>query len=169
MYQMSQSYMPVQRGYSGLEAMASSYSPSGNVAYATAAPIPQSYMHTPTISFQPQSSFSYDAESLTYNAAHEHQMYDLFSAKPEYHFQPDNFLKPGKGGKFVGKAEEIRGFVEETFSKMFNKSFPSDIKMMGAGLLNNSKMITNRFPLEKSIEAIRKSSKKKDGKVIVKP
>ena len=50
-----------------------------------------------------------------------------------------------------------------------HKIFPSVIKMMGAGLLDNSKMITNRFPLEKAIEAIRKSSKKKDGKIIVKP
>jgi len=47
----------------------------------------------------------------------------------EYNFLPDNFLIPGKGGKFVGEAEEVREFVEKTFQKMFNKPFPTDIKV----------------------------------------
>src|SRR3989338_821177 len=47
----------------------------------------------------------------------------------EYHFQPEQFLKPGKEGKFVGQAEEIREFVEESFEKMFDTTFPEDIKI----------------------------------------
>ncbi len=47
----------------------------------------------------------------------------------EYHFNPEEFLKPGKGGKFVGQAEEVRVFVEEAFEKMFNCPFPEDIKI----------------------------------------
>ena len=62
-----------------------------------------------------------------------------------------------------------RGQIYGTLGHSGHKVFPSAIKMMGAGLLDNYKMITNRFPLEKAIEAIRKSSEKKDGKIIVKP
>jgi len=47
----------------------------------------------------------------------------------EYHFQPDNFLKPGKHSIFVGDAEQIRPFVEETFSHLFHKSLPENIKI----------------------------------------
>ncbi|GAH23258.1 unnamed protein product, partial [marine sediment metagenome] len=62
-----------------------------------------------------------------------------------------------------------RGRIYGTLGHSGHKIFPSVIKMIGAGLLDNSKMITNRFSLEKGIEAIRKSSKKEDGKIIVKP
>ena len=62
-----------------------------------------------------------------------------------------------------------RGQIYGTLGHSGHKIFPSVIKMIGAGLLDNSKMITDRFPLEKAIEAIRKSSKKEDGKIIVKP
>lgn len=47
----------------------------------------------------------------------------------EYFFQPDDFLKPGKLSSFVGKAEEVKEFVEETFEKMFQQSFPDNIKI----------------------------------------
>jgi hypothetical protein len=47
----------------------------------------------------------------------------------EYHFQPDNFIKPGKHSIFVGDAEQIRPFVEETFSRLFHKSLPENIKI----------------------------------------
>ena len=47
----------------------------------------------------------------------------------EYHFTPDAFLLPGKEGIFVGDAEEIRPFVEETFQTIFNQPFPRNIKI----------------------------------------
>ena len=46
-----------------------------------------------------------------------------------YHFIPDNFLKPGMHGTFVGKAEEVQEFVEDAFEKIFNTKFPTDIKV----------------------------------------
>lgn len=49
--------------------------------------------------------------------------------QPEYHFDPALFLKPGKEGGFVGKAEEVREFVEAAFEKIFQTSFPNDIKI----------------------------------------
>lgn len=55
--------------------------------------------------------------------------YNIFTPHLEYHFQPDHFLKPGKQGIFVGKAEEIREFVEEAFEKIFHLSFPGDVKL----------------------------------------
>ncbi len=55
--------------------------------------------------------------------------YHLFKTKPEYTFSPDSFLKPGKGGKFVGKADEVKEFVEEAFKEMFENNFPDDIKI----------------------------------------
>ena len=59
----------------------------------------------------------------------DHSVYDLFKTHQEYNFIPDNFLVPGKGGKFVGNAEDIQDFVEEAFMKIFNESFPQDIKI----------------------------------------
>src|SRR3989338_2086919 len=57
------------------------------------------------------------------------QDYHLLAIQPEYHFVPDHFLKPGKEGIFVGKAEEVREFVEEAFEKIFQQQFPRNIKM----------------------------------------
>ncbi|GAH73010.1 unnamed protein product, partial [marine sediment metagenome] len=81
-------------------------------------------------------------------------------------------LQIGRAPKKVPMNLEVlmvgRGQIYGTLGHSGHKIFPSAIKMIGAGLLDISKMITNRFPLEKAIEAIQKSSKKKDGKIIVK-
>jgi hypothetical protein len=76
------------------------------------------------------SSFS-SMLSNPYNSqlANQSSNYISFTPKPEYHFIADNFLKPGKEGKFVGKAEEIRDHIEDVFEKMFNQPFPNDIKV----------------------------------------
>lgn len=50
-------------------------------------------------------------------------------AHVEYHFAPDNFIRPGKGGAFIGKAEQIRPFVEEAFEKIFGCHFPTHINI----------------------------------------
>src|SRR3989344_2646651 len=55
--------------------------------------------------------------------------YTLITIQPEYHFIPSSFLKPGKEGNFVGKAEEVREFVEKAFEEIFQLSFPAHIKM----------------------------------------
>jgi hypothetical protein len=55
--------------------------------------------------------------------------YLLPETQVNYGFQPDNFLKAGKEGEFVGKAEEVKEFVEETFESIFNRPFPDDIKV----------------------------------------
>lgn len=57
--------------------------------------------------------------------------YNIVPIRENYHFIPDDFLKPGLGdqGFFVGKAEEIESYVKETFEKMFNRPFPADIKV----------------------------------------
>ena len=138
MYQMSQSYTPsrLERitspsvGYNG-----SSGSSSGSIAYAAAA-TPQQVYTSPQTLFRPSpSSFTYESvETQTYS--HNNPTYELMQTHQEYHFSPDTFLKPGTGGKFVGEAEEIREFVEETFERMFNKPFPDDIKI---SVLNESR------------------------------
>lgn len=53
----------------------------------------------------------------------------LGQAHQEYHFQPDDFLLPGRGGRFVGEAGQVKEFVEEAFSAVFGRIFPSDIKV----------------------------------------
>ncbi|MBI5049582.1 MAG: alcohol dehydrogenase catalytic domain-containing protein [Nitrospirae bacterium] len=45
--------------------------------------------------------------------------------------------------------------------------FPSIIKLIASGRLNLEKMITARYPFEKVIDAIRASTKRTDGKIIV--
>jgi len=47
--------------------------------------------------------------------------------------------------------------------------FPSVIRMMGAGLIDNTKIITSRFPLDKAVEALEKATKREDGKIMIKP
>ena len=47
--------------------------------------------------------------------------------------------------------------------------FPSVIRMMGAGLIDNSKIITSRFPLDEALSALEKATKREDGKIIIKP
>ena len=47
--------------------------------------------------------------------------------------------------------------------------FPSVIRLMGAGLIDNSKIITSRFPLAEAVAALEKATKREDGKIIIKP
>nr|HID12396.1 alcohol dehydrogenase [Anaerolineae bacterium] len=48
--------------------------------------------------------------------------------------------------------------------------FPSVIRMMGAGLIDTSKMITARYPLEQAVEAIKRLSEdRNEGKIMIKP
>lgn len=126
--------------YSGLEYLARSnvkYS-SGKVFYAATSAISSNYhdgMFIPSRDF----SFNYKASENTnssYSLNHDH--YALFTPKPEYLFLPDNFLKPGKEGMFVGQAEEVREFVEEAFEKIFVQKFPNNIKI---SILNQQEFI----------------------------
>lgn len=55
--------------------------------------------------------------------------YELFKPQREYLFQPEDFLKPGKEGRFVGKAEEIKEFVEGAFERLMGQPFPNDVKI----------------------------------------
>jgi len=47
--------------------------------------------------------------------------------------------------------------------------FPSVIRMIGAGLVDNSRIITSVFPLAEGVEAVKQASRREDGKVIVRP
>lgn len=115
----------------GLEYLAKGSVPytSNRVFYSAISAISFNYndgMFIPSRDF----SFNYKASEnnkSSYSLNHDH--YALFTPTPEYHFIPDNFLKPGKEGIFVGKAEEVREFVEETFEKIFQQPFPKNIKM----------------------------------------
>ena len=75
--------------------------------------------------------FSYSSlekeKSLPYSV--NQQNYTFLNPKAEYHFIPEHFLKPGKEGLFVGRAEEVREFVEEVFEKIFHQPFPNTIKL----------------------------------------
>lgn len=47
--------------------------------------------------------------------------------------------------------------------------FPSVIRLMGSGLIDNTKIITSRFPLDQALDALEKATKREDGKIIIKP
>lgn len=140
--------------YGGLESIAgsmaslrydfgssSAYSPSGgdiagNAAYALQSFVSSSYGGAREFfrSESPCSSrFLTHGNNLTYENNVQYQPDEAAASvaalKAEYHFIPDDFLKPGREGKFVGQAGEIKGFVEETFEKLFNEKFPEDIKV----------------------------------------
>ena len=56
-------------------------------------------------------------------------VYEFGRAEKNYHFAPEDFLIPGREGRFVGKAEEVREVVEEAFTKIFDCPFPNDVKV----------------------------------------
>jgi hypothetical protein len=158
MYNMSQSYAPMRnapvRGpASRLESIAHSavafrsdsavdYTPRGNVSYAARASVPKqkatSYAILPNLNPQSysfsspfaNSSYQPSTESMVSQVySHNQPAYQLFDTHQEYNFVADDFLVPGKGGKFIGAAEDIQNFVEETFSRITGESFPDDIKI----------------------------------------
>jgi len=120
MYQMSH--------YSGLEQITQQ-----NTFYSASAPIQQTYnLFIPSTipassGYSSEFQQSYTTFQPSYNV--------LFTSKPEYHFQPDNFLKPGRGSKFIGRAEEIEEEIQQTFQKIFDQPIPEDIKI---SILNES-------------------------------
>ena len=124
MYGLSQNYSAPQenRGYSRLESIATSYQPA-SVSYAA--------QSSPVLHYQLSAIFRPSNSALEYSSSsyQAHQVSYHTSAHAEYHFIPDTFLKPGKGGKFVGKAEEVREFIEDTFYHLFHQPFPDDIKI----------------------------------------
>lgn len=78
------------------------------------------------------STLRYGSSSTTaglqpYASPKEDPLFSEHAIQREYHFHPEHFLQPGKEGKFIGKAEEIRPYVEEAFRQMGNEPFPADI------------------------------------------
>jgi len=74
-----------------------------------------------------QSNYSYSPKLHSYSK--NQTQYHHPKIHQEYHFKPDSFLKPGKHSIFVGNAEQIRPYVEETFSLLFNTPLPENIKI----------------------------------------
>lgn len=117
-------------GYSRLESIAATNpGSSGHVAYAISTSVPT--YSQPIVGFSSNSSPSspYVSSESFFRPYQPNQEYHFFAPQQEYAFSPDSFLKPGKGTKFIGKAEEVREFVEDTFERIFNLPFPSDIKI----------------------------------------
>lgn len=86
-----------------------------------------------TLSMPPQRALGsalYAMPGCPYQTERNAEM-QCFASTPhaEYHFTPAEFLKPGKEGKFVAAAGEIREFVEEAFEKLVHLPFPHDIKV----------------------------------------
>ena len=50
-----------------------------------------------------------------------------------------------------------------------HETFPNVIRMVSAGRLDLSPIVTARFDLEATVEAIAKSTERADGKILVKP
>lgn len=46
--------------------------------------------------------------------------------------------------------------------------FPNVIRLMASGIIDNTPMITARFPLDKAVDAIAQSTSREDGKIMVK-
>ena len=165
MYQMSQSYTCTNCGeggnWSGNASRGISYSPlesvvsSSAVSYESRSSVGgNGYFVVPSASnsslsskLSPEYSFSFNSSSnsgLSYSSSSSSPVsykssslgYGLFQSQQNYNFIPDNFLKQGNLGMFVGKADEIKEFVEEAFELMFHEAFPKDIKV---SVLNEEK------------------------------
>jgi len=95
-----------------------SFQPSYQVALHTPSPaLYGSSIYTITSRFNPQG----------YDSAKEYTRFQ--KSHTEYHFIPDNFIRLGKEGVFIGDAEEIKPFIEEAFQRMFNLPFPNHINL----------------------------------------
>lgn len=156
MYETSQSGYITRRGFgnrfneelteefngrfNGLESITQSYQSTFNyqpqlthqsqIFYSVSEAIPPSYNIASFVSSNLVSSNRFSGlDVLPQTYSHQENKYSLFTIKPEYHFIPNNFLKPEKNSMFIGKAEEIRADVEEAFEKIFNRSFPDDVKI----------------------------------------
>ena len=54
--------------------------------------------------------------------------YKLFPpVHAEYHFHPEEFLRSGREGRFIGRAEEIKEYIVEAFERIFKAPFPDNI------------------------------------------
>ncbi len=95
---------------------------------SASAPIPASVLGSYFLTAAP-ALFYRTGDILPYAPSASDTFIQLFSPQPEYHFQPDLFLKPGKEGRFVGKAEEIREDIEKAFELLAGEPFPDDIKL----------------------------------------
>src|SRR3989338_595524 len=112
MYHMSQSYTSMSGSrleYIAHSAVNYSTRSSSQLAYATVIPV------SSPVSFSYQSPSTAPTVSYSQSAS---ALYTFFSPQAEYHFRPEQFLKPGKEGLFVGEAERIRPFIEEAFEKI---------------------------------------------------
>ena len=117
-------------------ASAVTYAPSSeNIAYSTRGLVqatPPIISYGPSISslgFSGSSSpaassfqyFSSAAQGRAYSSSSS--QYQFCTLQQEYHFAPENFLKPGKEGMFVGEAEQIRPFIEKAFEEVLHIPF----------------------------------------------
>ena len=117
--------------YSGLESLTHiAYTSSpGTVSYA-ASSVPECSPYTTLLA--PQISGREYISKMVAGPSyglHSNKYIPLHIPQSEYHFLPDTFLKPGPQGRFIGKAAEVREFVEEAFEKIFEVAFPSDISI----------------------------------------
>jgi len=100
------------------------------VYHAEVASLPQKFYASPRPSFSSVANTSYSTAIDTMaKYTQSSTTYSLNNTHREYNFIPDNFLKPGKEGQFVGKADEIKEHIEQAFELMFHSAFPSDIKI----------------------------------------
>ena len=118
-------YQIASASYSPLERMAGSY--QSNTSYNISAPSRDiSYLisqEAPTM--QPQSSYG------TLNLQRELYADSYQPSKKvtqTYYTSIDEFLNPDRQlTTFIGEAEQIRPFVEETFEKLMDMPFPDDM------------------------------------------
>ena len=118
-------------GYSRLESMAHASHESSPVTYSIQSfPMPQKYgasINSIVPSSPASISYSSGPERSGYTH-HSSNAYSLLaSSHTEYHFQPSEFLRPGKEGKFIGHAEEIKEYIVDAFETIFQAPFPNNI------------------------------------------
>lgn len=133
-YQPALAYQaPLQNCYAAVSDSVAYCSTGSYSAHCDSAVLPSSFSSSKFSSTQLPSG-SRDQLGPSFQAysrqeANQTSLYNPFTLQPEYHFIPDDFLKPGRNSFFVGRAEEVKEFVEEAFENIFHRPFPSDIKI----------------------------------------
>ncbi len=115
-------------GYSRLESMAHAECELPTIAYSIQSFSPFQSYNKPIDSVAPSLPFNYSGEQMPRRYVANSTAYSpITPLHTEYHFQPSEFLKPGKEGKFIGQAQEIKEYVMDAFEKIFQAPFPNNI------------------------------------------
>lgn len=127
--------------YSGIERITANYSVSPQY-------LQPSLIEAIAMNYMPSLNSSNDSrKTRTYSNSEDYDTDNSSRQSGKMYFVPDLFLRPNREAtQFIGKAEEIREFIEEAFLKTAGFSMPKDIviNVLDSEKFNNLHFLISR-------------------------